>query len=271
MRKRERMPTSVKVGTSGYVYDHWRGAFYPEEMPKSQWFAHYAKRFGTVEINNTYYQLAREKAVARWRDEAPPGFSYVFKAHRYITHYRRLARPEEPLEKFFAALAPVRERTACILYQLPENVKRDDARLRAFLRALPDGWRAAFEFRDRSWFADEVLDILGEHGAAFVVHDWPASRPVPVEASATLVYVRFHGVERAYRGLYGPRRLAPWAERIARWRKGRHDVLVYFNNDERAYAARDAAWLDAKLHGRDVELPATRAGRVPPRRERAPL
>lgn len=264
------MPSGVKVGTSGYVYDHWRGAFYPEELPRSRWFGHYAARFSTVEINNTYYQLAREKAVARWAD-APPGFTYAFKAHRYITHHRRLARPEGPLEKFFAALRPLRKRTECILFQLPENVKRDDGRLRAFLRALPDGWRAAFEFRDRSWFADEVLDLLGEHGAAFVVHDWPASRPVPVEATATLVYVRLHGVARAYRGLYGPRRLAPWVERVAAWRKGRHDVLVYFNNDERAYAARDAAWLDDAVNGRDAGLPAVKRGRVAPRRERAPL
>lgn len=274
----------MRVGTSGYVYDHWRGAFYPEDLPKSRWFGHYADRFDTVEINNTYYQLAKEKAVARWAD-APPGFVYVFKARRYITHHRRLARAEEPLEKFFGALKPLRERTACILFQLPENVKRarrassvggslhsaDDAKLRAFLRALPDGWRAAFEFRDRSWFAPEVLDILGEHGAAFCVHDWPASRPVPMEATATLAYVRFHGVERAYQGLYGARRLAPWLKRIEAWRKGKHDVLVYFNNDERAYAARDAAWMQAKLTGDKRELPAINTGDVPPRRERAPL
>ena len=253
------------------MYDHWRGAFYPEDLPKSRWFAHYAERFETVEVNNTYYQLAKEKAVLRWRDDAPPGFTYVFKAHRYITHYRRLARPEEPLEKFFGALKPLRERTECILFQLPTNVKRDDARLRAFLRALPDGWRAAFEFRDPSWFDADVLDILGEHGAAFVVHDWPESRPVPIETTASLVYLRFHGVEHAYQGLYGPHRLAPWRKRIDEWHKGKHDVLVYFNNDERAYAARDAAWLDAKVHGRDAVLPATQSGRVPPRRSRAPL
>jgi len=264
------MATSVKVGTSGYVYDHWKGAFYPEDLPKTRWFAHYADRFATVEINNTYYKLATEKAVARWKDAAPPGFTYVFKAHRYITHYRRLARPEEPLERYFGALRPLRELTECILFQLPGHVPRDDERLRQFLRKLPDGWRAAFEFRHRSWFDGDVLDILGEHGAAFCIHDWPESRPVPAEATASLVYVRFHGVEHAYRGLYGPERLAPWLERIRRWRKGRHDVLVYFNNDERAFAARDAAWLAATLEGRDVELPAINAGTVPPRRERAP-
>ncbi|HUR68179.1 MAG TPA: DUF72 domain-containing protein [Candidatus Thermoplasmatota archaeon] len=264
------MRGSVQVGTSGYVYDHWRGAFYPEDLPKSRWFAHYAARFETVEVNNTYYRLATDKAVARWKEAAPPGFSYAFKAHRYITHYRRLLRPEEPLERFFAPLKPLRDITACVLYQLPANVVRDDARLRGFLRKLPDGWRAAFEFRDPSWHAPEVLDLLGEHGAALVIHDWPESRPVPIEATADLVYLRFHGVERAYAGLYGPRRLAAWLARIEAWRRGGHSVLAYFNNDERAYAARDAAWLRDKVAGRAADLPATKRGRVAPRRRRSP-
>lgn len=260
---------SVHVGTSGYVYEHWKGAFYPADLPKSRWFSYYAERFGTVEVNNTYYRLPTEKSVARWREQAPPGFRYVFKAHRYITHYRRLLRPEEPLAKLFGALRPLREQTAAVLFQLPDGVPRDDDRLRAFLRALPHGWRAAFELRDRSWFAPEVLDLLGEHGAAFCVHDWPGSRPVPVETTADLVYLRFHGVERAYQGRYGPHRLTPWLDRIRRWRKGRHDVLVYFNNDERAYAAQDAAWLAAKVEGREVEMPRAKRGRVEPRRERS--
>lgn len=260
----------VHVGTSGYVYDHWSGALYPETLPRSAWFERYASLFSTVEINNTYYRLPSEKAVARWKAAAPEGFRYAFKAHRYITHYRRLARPEEPLGKFFRPLEPLREQTAAILFQLPERVPRDDARLRAFLRALPHGWRHVFEFRDPSWFAPEVLDLLGEHGAAFCIHDWPASRPVPVEATSSLVYVRFHGVEEPYQGRYGPRRLAPWVDRIRRWRQGRRDVLVFFNNDERAYAAQDAAWLAARVERRDVPSPRATPGEVAPRRSRSP-
>lgn len=262
------MASESLVGTSGYVYDHWRGAFYPGDLPRSEWFAYFAERFRTVEINNTYYQLAREKAVDRWR-EAPDGFAYVFKAHRYITHYRRLARPEEPLEKFFTALRPLRDRTLTILYQLPDHVARDDDRLRAFLRALPDGWRAAFEFRNTSWFADEVYDTLGEFGAAFVVHDWPESRPVPVEATADLVYLRFHGVTHAYAGLYGPRRLQPWLRRIERWEKGGHSVLAFFNNDQSAYAAKDAAWLAQRVERRKMDV-AVREVAPTPRRRRSP-
>lgn len=261
---------AVKVGTSGYVYDHWKGAFYPDGLAKKKWLARYAELFGTVEINNTYYRLATEKAAARWRDEAPEGFTYVFKAHRYITHYRRLARPEEPLEKFFGALAPLREMTEAILFQLPDKVPRDDDRLRAFLRRLPQGWRHAFEFRHRSWFAPEVMDLLGEHGASFCIHDWPGSRPVPLETTADLVYLRFHGVAEAYRGRYGPQRLAPWLDRITRWRKGRHDVVAYFNNDERAFAAQDAAWLAAKVAGRKPDVPRAQEGAVASRRERSP-
>lgn len=257
------------VGTSGYVYDHWRGAFYPEKLAKTKWFHYYAARFHTVEINNTYYQLAKEKAVQRWLHDAPEDFQYVFKAHRYITHYRRLARPEEPLEKFFSALKPLKDRTLTILYQLPDHVPRDDARLRAFLRALPDGWRASFEFRNKSWFADEVYDLLGEFGATFVIHDWPGSRPVPVETTADLVYLRFHGVKHAYAGLYGARRLQPWLARIREWEKGRHTVVAYFNNDQSAYAARDAAWLAGRVEDRDIDV-AVREVAPTPRRARSP-
>jgi uncharacterized protein YecE (DUF72 family) len=126
---------------------------------------------------------------------------------------------------------------------------RDDERLRAFLARLPqrEEVRYAFEFREPSWYADDVYDMLGEHGVAFCMHDWPEARTAHDVVTAKLVYVRFHGVERAYAGLYGPRRLAPWATRIEAWRDAGHDVVAYFNNDERAYATRDAAWLARRL------------------------
>lgn len=250
------MRPAVRIGTSGYVYDHWRGTFYPERLPRSRWFAYYAERFRTVEINNTHYRLPTGRTVERWKADAPEGFSFVFKAHRYITHYRRLLRPEEPLAKMFSALKPLREQTGAVLFQLPEQVQRDDDRLREFLRKLPHGWHHAFEFRSRSWFADEVFDLLGEHGVAFCIHDWPSSRPVPKETTADLVYVRFHGPEHAYAGLYGSHRLTPWLKRIEAWRLGRHRVLAYFNNDQHAYATQDAAWLARRAAARAREAPA---------------
>jgi uncharacterized protein YecE (DUF72 family) len=239
------------VGTSGYVYPHWKGAFYPEDLPQKRWFGHFAARFRTVEINNTFYRMPTASVVEAWREQAPDGFLYAFKASRYITHRKKLlpgGRYGTPVENFLDALAPLRERLGPVLFQLPAQMRKDAPRLRAFLARLPQReMRYAFEFRHESWYDDEVYDLLGEHGVAFCVHDWPDA-PTPRDvATATVVYVRFHGHARAYEGLYGPRRLAPWARRIEAWRKGGHEVFAYFNNDEKAYATRDARWLAAKL------------------------
>ncbi|MEA3199256.1 MAG: hypothetical protein QOE90_684 [Thermoplasmata archaeon] len=243
---------TVRVGTSGYVYAHWKGRFYPDDLPRKDWFAHYAERFGAVEINNTFYRLPTRDLVARWREAAPPGFTYAFKASRYITHRKKLlpggSHPDAARD-LLDALAGAGPRLGPVLFQLPPQMKRDDARLRAFLARLPQRGdvRYAFEFRHASWYAEDVYDLLGEHGVAFCMHDWPDA-PTPRDVvTAGLVYVRFHGVERAYAGLYGPRRLAPWRARIARWRDAGHDVFAFFNNDEAAYATRDAAWLADKL------------------------
>lgn len=243
---------TVHIGTSGFVYDHWARNFYPEDLPRKDWFAHYAARFDTVEINNTFYRMPSSDVVARWKAQAPPGFLYGFKANRYITHNKKLlpgGRYGEPVRDLLDALAGVGEHLGPILFQLPPQMRRDDARLRAFLARLPqrEGVRYAFEFRESSWYADEVYDMLGEHGVAFCLHDW-LDAPTPKDVvTAQLVYVRFHGVHAPYAGLYGPRRLTPWLARVRRWRDAGHDVLVYFNNDQRAYATRDARWLAEKL------------------------
>lgn len=248
-----RMPRQgdVRIGTSGYVYEHWRGAFYPEDLPQKERFAYYADRFDTVEINNTFYRFPTEETVARWRDDAPDGFLYAFKASRYITHMKRL-KPGgsygQPVENLLDRLAPLREKLGPVLFQLPPHMPLDLDRLRAFLERMPrrEGARVVFEFRHASWYAPEVLDLLGEHGVAFCVHDW-VEAPTPVEVTADHAYVRFHGHRAPYRDRYGPRRLAPWVKRIEEWRRQGRDVYVYFNNDEKAYATRDARWLGEKL------------------------
>ncbi len=249
----------VHVGTSGYVYDHWKGPFYPEDLPRKAWFRFYAERFSSVEINNTFYRLPDEATVARWRDEAPPGFVYAFKASRYVTHRKRL-RPggsyPHALETLVHRLEGAGDRLGPILFQTPPGMRRDDERLRAFLARLPRrDVRYAFEFRDASWHDEAVYDLLGEHGVAFCLHDWPDAPTPPSVVTADLVYVRFHGPRRAYAGLYGPRRMEPWAQRVARWRGEGREVLCFFNNDEKAYATRDAAWLARRL-GVDARAPA---------------
>lgn len=214
----------VRIGTSGYAYAHWRGPFYPEDLPAKRWFAHYADRLGTVEINNTFYRMPTGKAVAGWRDQAPDGFLYAFEASRYVTHVKRLlpgGTHGAPVENLLDRLAPLGDKLGPILFQLPPSTKKDAQRLRAFLQRIPhrESVPCALEFRHATWYDDEVLDLLGEHGIALCTHDW---------------------VHAPYQDHYGARRLAPWVKRIQAWRRRGNDVYVYFNNDERAYAARDA-------------------------------
>lgn len=237
--------TSVHVGTSGWVYPHWRGRFYPEDLPQKRWFAHFAERFSTVEINNTFYRLPTPAAVEAWREQAPEGFFYAVKASRYMTHLKRLLDPEEPIRRFFDAIEPLGGALGPVLFQLPGQMRADVPRLRHFLEALPPERTYVFEFRHASWFTDEVYDLLGEHGGALCVHDWRGW--TPMEATARLVYVRFHGTEGGSAGLYSEKQLEAWARRVTAWRRGGHDVLLYFNNDLHGHAITNAAWLAKRV------------------------
>ena len=227
------------VATSGWVYEHWWGPFYPQAIPRKDWFRHYAERFRSVEINNTFYRMPGEKAVQTWKEQSPDGFTFAFKASRYITHMKRLRGGPRPVRDFLGKLKPLGEKLGPVLFQLPPNMPLDLARLRAFLQDLPQGEaQYVCEFRHPSWHVDETFDLLGEHGVGFCIHDIPA--PTPVEVTGQVVYLRFHGTHRPYAGEYGRERLAPWAKRMATWHRAGHDVYAYFNNDEEAMAILDA-------------------------------
>src|SRR5437764_11172520 len=159
----------ITIGTSGWVYPHWKGLFYPRDLPSKEWFAYYAARFPTVEINNSFYRLPFEQTFRNWRAQAPPGFCYAVKASRYITHLKRLKDPKEPVHLFWSRAKLLGGRLGPVLFQLPPRFPADPARLEALLRALPIDMRAAFEFRDPSWGTGEVLGLLDKNGAAFVL------------------------------------------------------------------------------------------------------
>jgi len=236
----------VLVGTSGWAYPHWRGVFYPEGLPQAGWLPFYQRRFATVEVNTTFYHLPRESLVLRWRDLAPPGFSYAVKASRVLTHRQRLGaaagvKVEEvraSLDLFLSRYRLLGAAAGPVLFQLPPRCPADAAVLARFLSLLPDGLPCAFEFRDPSWFADEVLAALAAAGAGFCISDL-AGRETPLLVTADLVYVRLHGPRR-YAGSYDDRALEAWAGRAAAWAAEGREVRVYFDNDERGFAVRDA-------------------------------
>jgi uncharacterized protein YecE (DUF72 family) len=230
------------VGCSGWQYKHWRGDFYPLDVPQTRWFDYYAARFDTVEINNTFYRLPEQSTFAAWAARAPSGFLFAIKASRFLTHMKKLKDPEEPIERLFSRMHPLRKHLGPVLYQLPPGWKLDRERLEHFLQALPRGVRHVLEFRDPSWYTDDVKALLARHGASLCLHDMHGSA-TGRERIGPIVYVRFHGASGHYSGGYPDDRLRGWAEWLNEQRAAGADVYAYFNNDVGGHAPRDAVRL----------------------------
>lgn len=236
---------TIRIGTSGYQYTHWRNVFYPAEVPKSGWFEYYAERFDTVEINNTFYQLPPAQTFDNWKKRAPEDFCYAVKLNRYITHRKKLKAPKAALGKFLRRAERLRGTLGPILVQLPPNWDVNEDRLAKFLEAAPRKHRWCVEFRDRRWLTDAVLALLRKHGAALCVHDMIENHPQELTASWT--YLRFHG--KSYGGSYQPEFLRGVAKRLQGYSHKGFDVYVYFNNDQGGHAAANARDLKKCVEG----------------------
>lgn len=233
------MSTEVRIGTSGWHYWHWLGPFYPPKLPAGQMLPYYVGLFDTVEINNSFYRLPLESALASWRASTPDNFRFALKGSRYLTHMKKLKDPEPGLERFFQRADLLGEKLGPILFQLPPHWEVDLERLRGFLRALPEGHQYAFEFRNPTWYIQDVYAELQRHNAAYCPFDLGGFQS-PIEITADWSYVRLHGPGNKYQGSYGDEALADWAERIRNWRKELKGVYVYFDNDQAAYAVENA-------------------------------
>lgn len=236
----------IHIGTSGWHYDHWIGRFYPGDLRGAELLPWYARHFDCVEVDSSFYRLPSAGTVAAWRNATPRRFRFAVKANRFITHMKKLKDPADTLPPFVAVLHEFADRLGPVLIQLPPHWRRDCARLAAFLDAWPRRLRVAFEFRDETWLDDRVYKMLHDHDAAFCISDL-AGRCSPLAVTARLVYLRLHGPRRAYSGSYDLRRLRKWAERLADWQSAGHDVWCFFDNDENAYAVRDASRLKQML------------------------
>ena len=227
----------VYVGTSGWVYAHWRGRFYPAELDESAWLGHYAAHFASVEVNRSFYRLPSRAQFAAWREQTPAGFVFSVKASRYITHMKKLREPETTLPPLLTAVSGLAEKRGPLLFQLPPRWRPDVGRLHAFLAALPGDVRAVFELRDPTWHGDDILGLLARHNAAFCIYDL-AGFVSPRAVTADFVYLRLHGPGAAYCGRYGPSALAGWADWLSR--QTVVAAYVYFDNDQEAHAVQDA-------------------------------
>ena len=235
----------VLIGCSGWQYRHWRGDFYPPDLPVSRWLEHYAKTFDTVEVNNSFYRLPEAATFAQWRQRVPLRFTFAVKASRYLTHLKRLKDPEEPIERFFDRAGHLLRRLGPVLYQLPPRWGCDIDRLRGFLDAAPTRHPQAIEFRDPDWYRDEVFALLERHRFALCVHDMEGSAS-PRIAVGPFVYLRLHGPQR-YAGRYPDAMLGDWAAWLSERREAGCRVYAYFNNDIGGHAPRDAVRLRERL------------------------
>ena len=226
----------VAVGTSGYAYKEWKGHFYPQDLKPADFLRYYAAQFRTVEINNTFYRMPTEELLTGWAAQVPAGFTFVLKASQRMTHRKRLKECGEELQYFARTAATLGERLGPTLFQLPPYLKKDLSRLQDFLTLLPSGWRAAFEFRDASWFDEDVTALLRSHGAALV-----AAETDPDESALAVPFVPTAdwGYLRLRRKAYDTAALAAWAARIRA--TGWREAFVFFKHEDEATGPRLAA------------------------------
>lgn len=228
----------ILIGTSGWQYKDWREVLYPAGVPQNQWLTTYAAGFGTVENNNAFYRLPDRELFERWRDLTPDGFVMAVKASRYLTHIKRLADPEEPVERLMRSASGLGDRLGPILLQLPPTLKAETERLDRCLRAFPKNVRVAVEPRHDSWWTGEVRDLLTERGAALCWADRLGRPLTPLWQTTSWGYLRFHEGAATPWPSYGDQALRSWIRRIGEtWGD---DVYVYFNNDPGGAAVRDA-------------------------------
>jgi len=259
---RKKQKAKVWIGTSGWVYKHWRnGVFYPEHHPVGEQLQFYAGLFPTVEVNYSFYRLPERFVFEQWRKETPKGFLFAVKASRYLTHMKKLKDPAEPLERLMDRASGLDEKLGPILFQFPRSWPIHIDRLEPFTRLLKSyrRQRFAFEFRHESWLTKEVYNLLESADAALCI---PVAPGMPLDARLTArwSYIRFHHGSRGVG--FGEKELRLWARRVRSFLKEGAEVYVYFNDDTKGYAIRDAKRLREMLDERPNE-PFRRTSRAP--------
>jgi uncharacterized protein YecE (DUF72 family) len=214
---------SVYVGTSGYNYPEWRGTFYPEKFSTTKMLAYYAERFPTVEINYTFYRMPTEKLLQGWSDGTPENFRFTLKAPKRITHDAKLQRCEDTLHSFCRIARSLGPKLGVLLFQLAPNFKKNAETLKAFVELLPEGTRAAFEFRHASWFEAEVFDVLRGHNVALCIAD-SEKLSTPIEVTADYGYFRLRDEG------YQQTDIEKWASIVKQLPP--NDAFVYFKHEE---------------------------------------
>ena len=233
------MTRRIFIGTSGWHYRHWKGLFYPDDLANRELLKYYARFFRCVEINNSFYRLPTRKVLEEWSNSVPKDFIFSVKASRFITHMKKLKDPEQPLDRLFDRITALEKHLGPVLFQLPPNWHRNVDRLKVFLDRLSPKFKYTFEFRDPSWFDDEVLELLSHNNVAFCIYQLGEFES-PRHVTADFVYIRLHGPSGSYAGRYSRQALSGWAGAISAWVRQKKSVYCFFDNDQAGYAVLNA-------------------------------
>lgn len=283
------------VGISGYDYPRWRGAFYPERVPKRHWLSYASRCFNSIELNGTFYSLKSPPVFERWVQSVPErDFVFAIKGGRFITHNLKLRNCERALGNFYASgILALGRKTGPFLWQLPASYRFEAERLDQFMRMLPrdalaaeavarnhdhrlrrgalvdaaEGqrirYRHAFEVRHPSYFCEEFYAVLRAHGCALVFADTAGKFDYAEILTTDFVYVRLHGSTELYVSGYSDAELDDWASRIRQWqRRPTRDAYVYFDNDAKVHAPHDAQRLAELLGGSTAAVAVRQAANI---------
>jgi len=236
-------PSTFFVGTSGWTYDHWKGLFYPENLPKKRWFDYYASQFSAVEVNATFYRTFKDQTFHNWRERAPQGFGYVLKAPQLITHRKYLLDVDDNIHAFYQSCSLLQRKFEMILLQVAPNMPYDLKRLEKALSSFPDPARVAVEYRRPEWLNQDTMQLLREVGATICNVDSPQQQ-LSDYLTSDKAYLRLHGRKHWYSYNYPIdelREIAQLAQRLVQ--RGANRVYIFFNNDFEAYAPANALTL----------------------------
>ncbi|MFX0137256.1 MAG: DUF72 domain-containing protein [Candidatus Hodarchaeota archaeon] len=234
------------IGTSGWMYNHWKGPFYPKKISNEEMLNFYTDHFSTVETNSTFYRLPSEKTVKNWKNKTPEHFIYAVKANQFITHRKYLKDGRDTTKKFFDRIELMGNKIGPILFQLPPKWNVNFERLKEFVEILPNDYLYVFEFRNNSWYTQKIYDLFKKYNIALCIHDL-YGKITPQKITADFTYIRFHGASGRYYGDYPTEVLDQWAQRIYRWIQQKIRVFAYFNNDAFGWATKNALELKSKI------------------------
>jgi len=237
----------IRIGTSGWHYDSWRGHFFPSGLMVKHQFLYYGSQFETTELNGVFYRMPSTQTVRSWHDQTGHDFIFSWKASRFITHWKRLSEAsKDSLELLEKRLSLLGRKAGPVLFQLPPNMAVDHDRLARFLKLLRRRHRYTFEFRHPSWYTPKVLRLLADRNIALCISDHHDA-PAPWERTADFIYIRGHGPSGQYKDRYSSQTLRKWAADLLKWRRRGFDAYIYFDNDQKSAAPADALSLKQRI------------------------